>query len=75
MILILCRLQVLDFAEYCVTFFCMLQDVFRLMTPGGGGYGNPNVATSFEEGTDQKQLPTFVERGSVYEYHRAQESV
>jgi N-methylhydantoinase B/oxoprolinase/acetone carboxylase alpha subunit len=53
----------------------VLQDVFRLLTPGGGGYGRPNVVTSFEEDRNHKQLPKFIERGSVYEYHRAQESV
>lgn len=63
------------FADAVLHFLHMLQDVFRLMTPGGGGYGSPDVVTSFAAVTNQKQLPTFIERGSVYEYHRAQESV
>ncbi|XP_033609037.1 5-oxoprolinase isoform X3 [Cryptotermes secundus] len=50
-------------------------DIFRLLTPGGGGYGCPNVMTSAEEDTSQKKQPLSIERGSVYEYHRAQESV
>jgi N-methylhydantoinase B/oxoprolinase/acetone carboxylase alpha subunit len=61
--------------DHCRTyFFYLLQDVFRLLTPGGGGYGCPNV-TSTEEDTSQEKLPMFIERGSVYEYQRAQESV
>jgi N-methylhydantoinase B/oxoprolinase/acetone carboxylase alpha subunit len=55
--------------------FHVFQDVFRLMTPGGGGYGSPNDVTSSKGDTNQKELPVFIERGSVYEYHRAQESV
>jgi N-methylhydantoinase B/oxoprolinase/acetone carboxylase alpha subunit len=55
--------------------FNVLQDVFRLLTPGGGGYGCPDVVKSTEDDTNPKKLPTFIERGSVYEYHRAQESV
>lgn len=53
----------------------MLQDVFRLLTPGGGGYGSPVILMSSEEGANDKQLPVFIERGSIYDYHRAQESV
>ena len=53
----------------------MLQDVFRLLTPGGGGCGSPDIVISSEEGTNDKQLPVFIERGSIYDYHRAQESV
>jgi N-methylhydantoinase B/oxoprolinase/acetone carboxylase alpha subunit len=60
-----------------ISTFCfpVLQDVFQLLTPGGGGYGCPNVVTATEEDTDQNKLPVFIERGSIYEYHRAQESV
>ncbi|KAG5268176.1 hypothetical protein AALO_G00209110 [Alosa alosa] len=51
-------------------------DMFSLYTPGGGGYG-------MEEDDGNGTLPskrrrlneTFVERGSVFEYRRAQESV
>jgi len=56
-------------------FYHVLQDVFRLLTPGGGGYGIPDNVMSSEEGTNEKQLPVFIERGSIYDYHRAQESV
>ena len=59
-----------------VNIFChVLQDVFQLLTPGGGGYGSPDIVMSSEEGTNDKQLPIFIERGSIYDYHRAQESV
>ncbi|XP_076146266.1 5-oxoprolinase [Alosa pseudoharengus] len=52
-------------------------DMFSLYTPGGGGYGKE------EEDDGNGTLPskrrrlneTFVERGSVFEYRRAQESV
>jgi N-methylhydantoinase B/oxoprolinase/acetone carboxylase alpha subunit len=56
-------------------FYYVLQDVFRLLTPGGGGYGFPDNVMSSEDGTNEKQLPVFIERGSIYDYHRAQESV
>jgi N-methylhydantoinase B/oxoprolinase/acetone carboxylase alpha subunit len=76
MILSLCLFAGAGFCLNTVSCFLhTLQDVFRLLTPGGGGYGSPNVVTSFEKVTDQKQTPMFIERGSVYEYHRAQESV
>ncbi|XP_017766336.1 PREDICTED: 5-oxoprolinase [Eufriesea mexicana] len=46
-------------------------DKFILETPGGGGYGPPG-----EEATSIERRPRgFVERGSVYEYRKAQESV
>ena len=48
-----------------------MQDTFLLETPGGGGFGAPGSAPSREE----KVSKTFVERGSVYEYRKAQESV
>lgn len=54
-------------------------DVFCLHTPGGGGYGREEE----EDETDNHQNPSkrqrlneaFTERGSVFEYRRAQESV
>ncbi|XP_063237134.1 5-oxoprolinase [Bacillus rossius redtenbacheri] len=52
-------------------------DVFRLLTPGGGGYGPPlqaGAATS-PGGGARSSRPLFAERGSVFEYRRAQESV
>uniref|UniRef100_A0A3B1K6I2 5-oxoprolinase, ATP-hydrolysing n=1 Tax=Astyanax mexicanus TaxID=7994 RepID=A0A3B1K6I2_ASTMX len=54
-------------------------DVFCLHTPGGGGYGREEE----EDETDNHHNPSkrqrlneaFAERGSVFEYRRAQESV
>lgn len=50
------------------------QDVFCLHTPGGGGYGDPDDPAPQLPGSPQ-QSPAFPERGSVYEYRRAQEAV
>uniref|UniRef100_A0A452V663 5-oxoprolinase, ATP-hydrolysing n=1 Tax=Ursus maritimus TaxID=29073 RepID=A0A452V663_URSMA len=50
------------------------QDVFCLHTPGGGGYGDPDDPAPQPQGSPQ-QPPAFPERGSVYEYRRAQEAV
>ncbi|KAJ9590444.1 hypothetical protein L9F63_016531 [Diploptera punctata] len=50
-------------------------DVFILQTPGGGGYGSPENGTCIEEAGSRSQSQTFIERGSVFEYNRAQESV
>lgn len=57
-------------AKLIMTFIC-LKDTFQLFTPGGGGWGS-----DFQS----KDLPTkkayeFTERGSVFEYRKAQESV
>ena len=46
-------------------------DTFILETPGGGGYGPPGEKMSSMQKTSQG----FVERGSVFEYRKAQESV
>lgn len=47
------------------------QDTFILETPGGGGYGPPG-----EKAASAREKPRgFVERGSVFEYRKAQESV
>ncbi|KAF6269743.1 5-oxoprolinase, ATP-hydrolyzing [Rhinolophus ferrumequinum] len=48
-------------------------DVFCLHTPGGGGYGDPQDPAP-PPGSPQ-QPSAFPERGSVYEYRRAQEAV
>uniref|UniRef100_A0A8P0TI97 5-oxoprolinase, ATP-hydrolysing n=1 Tax=Canis lupus familiaris TaxID=9615 RepID=A0A8P0TI97_CANLF len=48
-------------------------DVFCLHTPGGGGYGDPEDPVP-PSGSPQ-HIPAFLERGSVYEYRRAQEAV
>lgn len=47
-------------------------DTFILETPGGGGYGPPGVEG---EGSIRRKPRGFVERGSVFEYRKAQESV
>lgn len=48
------------------------------MTPGGGGYGSPEVGGASDEDTrKQRKVDTpssAVGRGSVYEYKRMQES-
>nr|CAD7404141.1 unnamed protein product [Timema cristinae] len=49
-------------------------DVFRLLTPGGGGFGSPEEQPSTGSNKDKKKS-IFTERGSVFEYRRAQESV
>lgn len=48
-------------------------DIFSMRTPGGGGYGR--LEEGGRESTDKDDTNIFVERGSVYEYRMAQESV
>ncbi|KAJ0171556.1 hypothetical protein K1T71_013106 [Dendrolimus kikuchii] len=48
-------------------------DKYIMNSPGGGGYGRPNEIT--EDKHTDKQYSEFLERGSVYEYRSAQESV
>lgn len=48
-------------------------DVFSMKTPGGGGFGAPQDNPNSR--TEKILLRTFVERGSVFEYRQAQESV
>lgn len=48
-------------------------DMFSMLTPGGGGYGASEDGGCVSAGTDYSNI--FVERGSVYEYRMAQESV
>lgn len=43
-------------------------------SPGGGGYGRPVGDKETHAQTD-KQYSEFLERGSVFEYRSAQESV
>lgn len=50
-------------------------DIFALKTPGGGGYGLTNGQQHTNEGAGNGTTKTFVERGSVFEYRQAQESV
>lgn len=46
-------------------------DVFQLLTPGGGAWGSSDEVRPVE----QTKTPIPMERGSVYEYRMAQESV
>ncbi|CAD7088774.1 unnamed protein product [Hermetia illucens] len=49
-------------------------DIFSMRTPGGGGYGKDSN-TAQKESTETGNTKAFQERGSVYEYRMAQESV
>ncbi|KAK3853136.1 hypothetical protein Pcinc_040305 [Petrolisthes cinctipes] len=56
----------------------MKGDMFRLVTPGGGGYGSPDTSTSIDNLKDAEpplKKQRYIERGSVHEYTRAQEAV
>lgn len=49
-------------------------DIYSMRTPGGGGYGEATTnRMPWQDDTDEAK--TFIERGSVYEYRQAQESV
>lgn len=50
-------------------------DIFSMKTPGGGGYGLPDDASKINAEMDDNTLKVFVERGSVFDYRQAQESV
>lgn len=52
-------------------------DTFALKTPGGGGYGvfNEQKQMKLSEKDAHSSTKEFVERGSVFEYRQAQESV
>lgn len=52
-------------------------DTFALKTPGGGGYGVFSEQSRKRNNESGTASPTkeFVERGSVFEYRQAQESV
>ncbi|GAB0094720.1 hypothetical protein DMENIID0001_100450 [Sergentomyia squamirostris] len=49
-------------------------DMFSMKTPGGGGYGCPD-GTNVQEIAKDIPEKSFIERGSVFEYRQAQESV
>ena len=51
----------------------LFQDTFQLHTPGGGGYGDAGSGEAVSGSACQAK--NFSERGSVYEYRKAQESV
>ncbi|XP_025070029.1 5-oxoprolinase [Alligator sinensis] len=48
-------------------------DIFRLQTPGGGGFGPAAEPGDPQEGQSPAAARSFVERGSLYDYRRAQE--
>lgn len=50
-------------------------DTFALKSPGGGGYGHQLNEKNHSRTIESKQTTEFVERGSVFEYRQAQESV
>lgn len=50
-------------------------DIFRLLTPGAGGYGLLNDVESTVQPSSDGDRNVFVERGSVYQYRMDQESV
>ncbi|KXJ77397.1 5-oxoprolinase [Aedes albopictus] len=52
-------------------------DVFSMKTPGGGGYGRPASTNAYPilNLVDDDPSKAFVERGSLFEYRMAQESV
>lgn len=50
----------------------MFQDMFILHTPGGGAYGCSKDSDTGENLTST--CTTFIERGSIHEYKRVQES-
>ncbi|XP_011204171.2 5-oxoprolinase [Bactrocera dorsalis] len=49
-------------------------DIFLLKTPGGGGYGVPNVPAIGGKVISHAEKHHLTERGSVFEYRQAQES-
>ncbi|KAJ8342612.1 hypothetical protein SKAU_G00325400 [Synaphobranchus kaupii] len=55
-------------------------DMFCLYTPGGGGFGMEDMDQEEGNGSSppmkrKRPCETFLERGSVFEYRRVQESV
>ncbi|XP_071530389.1 5-oxoprolinase isoform X1 [Panulirus ornatus] len=51
-------------------------DMFRLLTPGGGGYGTiVDSNPGYENLEPPRKRQQHIQRGSVYEFTRAQESV
>lgn len=59
--------------NYCTIIVLFTQETFRLLTPGGGGFGQATETSQAPE-KPGSEVKTFVERGSVYEYRQAQES-
>ena len=50
--------------------------MFQLLTPGGGGYGSveDNDINDISTGPPEKRT-RYIQRGSVFEFKQAQESV
>lgn len=55
-------------------FIFFLQDVFRLVTPGGGGYGIPEIGEGDKMSTAPAEDAVLRAKGSVYDYSLRQES-
>ena len=57
-----------------------MQDMFQLLSPGGGGFGTPENDVEQEppskrtRRTDPVASHHYIEKGSVYAYKLAQES-
>ncbi|KAL4234607.1 hypothetical protein ACF0H5_006248 [Mactra antiquata] len=54
---------------------CQAGDVFLLKTPGGGGYGIPDIHSGCKKIKLEAPSLSMVGTGSVFDYKRAQESV
>ncbi len=52
---------------------CFDQDVFILLTPGGGGYGKVNDKEEYKD--EPTQFQPFTEGGSLFDYKLIQERV
>uniref|UniRef100_T1PD50 Hydantoinase B/oxoprolinase n=1 Tax=Musca domestica TaxID=7370 RepID=T1PD50_MUSDO len=50
-------------------------DIYAMKTPGGGGYGPKSCENQPKNVDGSQDNSLFLERGSVYEYRQAQESV
>jgi len=55
-------------------FISFLQDVFRLVTPGGGGYGIPEIGEVEKRSIAPAEDAVLRARGSVFDYSLRQES-
>ena len=64
----------ISYMTWALSWLIPFQDVFRLVTPGGGGYGSPSAAVANGSYQKEKTAQKFIERGSVAAYRMAQES-
>lgn len=61
---------------YLFIYYIILQDTFAMKTPGGGGYGHSDDSSNADLSPPNNCNPrTHVERGTLYNYSQAQESV